>query len=147
VEQEAGTIYFNDVNINIPPHAKGGTSMSCELPQDISLALLWSHMHARGTHFIVTTDDEEAAAILGTLYEESDWSEPKARVYPSDPPVVIHAGKHIDFACEFQNDTDQAFRFGLSASTNEMCILHGMYWPRMPLTGEQCRGGKTTRTP
>jgi hypothetical protein len=145
VEQEAGTIFFNDVNINVPPHGTGRTSMSCPLPQDISLAQLWSHMHARGTKFVAKTDDAEAQKALGTLYEELDWAEPRPRIYPSDPPVVLHSGSRIEFGCEFQNDTDMTFRFGQSAETGEMCILHGMYWPRMPRAAEQCLAGITSR--
>lgn len=140
VEQEAGTIYFNNLRINIPPHSMGHASMNCTLPQDISLAMLWSHMHKRGIHFVAHTDDPEAADALGTLYEETDWSEPKPRNYPTDPAVVLHAGTHIDFACDYQNDSDNTYVFGNSAETNEMCILHGMYWPRMSTAAEQCLG-------
>jgi hypothetical protein len=145
VKEEAGTIYFNDVNINVPPHGTSHTQMTCTLSQDISLAQLWSHMHARGVNFVAETDDEDAKNTLGTLYTETDWSEPKPRIYPSDPPVILHGGTHISFGCDFKNDTDMTFKFGQSAETNEMCILHGMYWPRMPRESEQCRGGTTSR--
>jgi hypothetical protein len=145
VKQEAGSIFFNNVNISVPPHGTSHSEMSCTLSQDINLALLWSHMHARGVNFVAETDDDGAEDVLGTLYAEKDWSEPKPRVYPSDPPVVLHAGSHIKFGCDFKNDSDQTFRFGQSAETNEMCILHGMYWPRMPRPAEQCMGGVTSR--
>jgi hypothetical protein len=145
VQQEAGTIYFNDVNINVPPHGMAHSQMTCTLGQHIMLAQLWSHMHSRGVNFVAETDDEDAQEALGTLYKETDWAEPKPRIYPSDPPVVLHEGTHISFGCDFKNDTDRTFRFGQSAETNEMCILHGMYWPRMPRQQEQCMGGLTTR--
>jgi hypothetical protein len=145
VEQEAGTIYFNDTNINVPPHGTAHSQMTCTLTQDISLAQLWSHMHARGVNFVVETDDQGARDALGTLYTETDWAEPKPRIYPSDPPVVLHSGTHISFGCDFKNDSDMSFKFGQSAETNEMCILHGMYWPRMPRASEQCMGGVTSR--
>jgi len=138
VEQEAGSIFFNNYDISVPAHGTATSMMTCELTQDISLALLWSHMHKRGVRFFATTNDEEAAERLGMLYEESDWAEPRPREYPSDPPVVLHAGTSITFGCEFKNDSDASFRFGTSAATNEMCILHGMYWPRMPSNAEQC---------
>lgn len=138
VEQEAGSIFFNNVNIDVPPHGETHTEMNCTLPQDINLALLWSHMHARGVKFVAETDDEEAKKALGTLYEETDWAHPRSRTYPSDPPVVLHAGSKIKFGCDYKNDSDRRYRFGLSAETNEMCILHGMYWPRMPRAAEQC---------
>jgi hypothetical protein len=143
VEQEAGTIFFSNINISVPPHGTGNATMSCELPQDITLALLWSHMHKRGTHFIVETDDAAAADVLGTLYEEHDWAEPKERAYPTD--TILHKGTHITFSCEYQNDGDATYHFGNSAEHDEMCILHGMYWPRMPNFYEQCLLGTTSR--
>jgi hypothetical protein len=144
VKEEAGTIYFNDTSISIPPHARAGVTMTCPIPQDINLAFLWSHMHKRGTHFVVTTDDPIAAEKLGgaMLYEEHDWSEPKPREYPEGEEYELHAGSHITFSCEFQNDSDDTFKFGNSAETNEMCILHGMYWPRMSTLSEQCYIGR-----
>jgi hypothetical protein len=144
VKEEAGTIYFNDTSITIPPHAKAGVTMTCPIPTDINLAFLWSHMHSRGTHFVVTTDDPKASDELGgsTLYESSDWSEPKPREYPAGEEYELHAGSHITFSCEYQNDTDNPFVFGNSAATNEMCILHGMYWPRMSTLSEQCILGR-----
>ncbi len=145
VREEAGTIYFNDTNIEVPPHARAGVTMTCPIPQDINLAFLWSHMHARGTRFVVKTDDPVAAERLGeVLLEEKDWAEPKPREYPEGEQNELHAGSHITFSCEFQNDTDNAFRFGNSAETNEMCILHGMYWPRMSQLSEQCILGRMT---
>ena len=145
VKEEAGTIFFNDLDIEVPPHGTSHSQMTCTLPQDIMLAQLWSHMHSRGVKFVVETDDEDAQATLGTLYSETDWSEPKPRIYPSDPPVVLHSGTHISFGCDFKNDTDMTFEFGQSAEINEMCILHGMYWPRMPRESEQCWDGETSR--
>ena len=149
VEQEAGTIIFNNLNISVPAHQKQRVTMTCTLPADFHPAALWSHMHKQGINFVATTDDAEAAAALGdSLYTEPSWSEPQPRIYPYDPPITIHAGKKITFSCDYENNTDRILTFGESAVTNEMCLLHGMYWPRMPAGsgGEGCRGGVTTRT-
>jgi hypothetical protein len=145
IEQEAGTIFFNNINIVVPARGTAKSNMSCTLPHDIQLALLWSHMHERGTHFIVETDDPAAAEALGTLYEEKDWAEPKQRAYPNDASAVLHEGTHIKFSCTFENPGDQPYVFGQSAKENEMCILHGMYWPRMSQAYEQCLLGQTSR--
>jgi hypothetical protein len=145
VEQEAGTIFFNNINILVPAHGTAKSNMRCELPTDIQLALLWSHMHERGVHFVVETDDEAAAKALGTLYEEDDWAEPDQRAYPNDSSGVLHAGSHINFSCTFENPGEATYVFGQSAHDNEMCILHGMYWPRMPQPYEQCLLGVSTR--
>ncbi|MET0384865.1 MAG: hypothetical protein ABW321_02845 [Polyangiales bacterium] len=140
VKEEAGTIFFNNARINLPPHGTAETDMNCPLNQDINLALLWSHMHKRGVHFKVETDDAEAIERVGssTLYEETDWAEPAQKAYPTDPPLVLHAGTNIKFGCKFENKGDATYTFGNSAEHNEMCILHGMYWPRMPNPSETC---------
>lgn len=144
VEQEAGTIFFNNPRLLIPPRSKVKVTMTCPLSSDIHPGLLWSHMHKRGVHFTATTDDAEAAEVLGTLYESSDWSEPQSREYPMD--VVLHAGTNITYSCEYENDSDVEYRFGESAEKNEMCILHGMYWPRMTGFGESCVAGLRSAT-
>jgi hypothetical protein len=148
VEQEAGSILFNNANIFLPPHSRTRVSMTCPLPQDFNPAELWSHMHSRSSNFIATTDDPDAMAALGgVLYMEPNWAEPQPRQYPSTPPITLHAGSHITFSCDMTNETDNTITFGNSAETNEMCILHGMYWPRMtdPDGAEGCRGGATKR--
>jgi Copper type II ascorbate-dependent monooxygenase, C-terminal domain len=146
VPMEAGSIIFSDVNISVPPGGKSRSQMTCTLPADFNPALLWSHMHKRASNFIATTDDPAAMAAIGVLYAENDWEEPHPRAYPFDPPVTLHAGTHITFSCDFTNPGTTTLTFGQSAETNEMCLLHGMYWPRMSASAEQCYGGKTTRT-
>jgi hypothetical protein len=144
VPQEAGSIMFTNVNISVPPGGTARSTMSCTLPSDFNPALLWSHMHKQGVNFIATTDDPTAVATLGTLYHEMDWDEPHPRSYPYSPPATLHAGTHITFSCDYNNPTSRTLTFGQSAETNEMCILHGMYWPRMTSSGELCTGGKTS---
>jgi hypothetical protein len=54
---------------------------------------------------------------------------------------VLHAGSFITLSCDYQNDRDRFYVFGNSAKSSEMCLLHGMYWPRMSSAGEPCFGG------
>jgi hypothetical protein len=148
VPQEAGSIIWSDVNINVAAGAKGRVTLTCPVPSDIHPALLWSHMHKQGSNFVATTDDQTAAAALGgNLYAENDWDEPHPRAYPYDPPITLHSGTHVTFSCDFTNPNSYALTFGQSAEMNEMCILHGMYWPRMTSSSaEQCFGGMSTRS-
>ena len=140
VEHEAGSILFSNFGLVVPPNARVTQTRACPVPaaQDMNLLLLWSHMHRRGVHFVATTDDGD---VQGPLYETSDWSEPQARVFGNDPPTTIHAGSHIVFSCDYDNSTSQKFTYGPSALTNEMCILHGMYWPRADPATEFCLAG------
>ena len=148
VPSEAGSIIFTDVNIQVAPGAKSRSIMSCPVTTDIHPALLWSHMHKQGSNFMASTDDAAAAAAAGPglLYAEDDWDEPHPRAYPYDPPITLHAGSHINFSCDFANPNSYALTFGQSAEKNEMCILHGMYWPRITTGFEQCQGGMSSRT-
>ena len=138
VEQEAGSIFFYNPSISIPPASSVVARRTCPISQDINLALLWSHMHSRGVAFEARTDDPGVDAPDGTLYESEDWSEPSPRQFPNDPPITVHAGSSITYACTYENRTEMAIKQGLSAVTNEMCILHGMYWPRVDQRTEQC---------
>lgn len=140
VEHEAGTILFSNFGLQVPPLSKVTQARTCPVStmEDMHVSLLWSHMHKRGVHFVATTDDP---SVEGPLYETDDWSEPQPRIFPIDPPTTIHAGSHITFACDFDNPTTSAFAFGPSADTNEMCILHGMYWPRVDPVTEFCLAG------
>jgi hypothetical protein len=145
ITQQAGSIIFSNLNILIPAHSKWRVTMSCKLPQDIHPAELWSHMHKQAVSFIATSDDATAGTALGnSLYTELDWSEPQPRIYPGDPPITLHAGTNITFTCDYENNTNKLISYGESAQTNEMCIFHGIYWPRMAANAEQCRDGKTS---
>ena len=144
VMEEAGSVYFYNPQIAIPPTSEITVRRTCPIAQDMNLALLWSHMHSRGIGFIATTDDTAATQQAGDLYSTTTWSEPQPRVFPYDPPVTLHAGSTITYACKYRNTTGQTIVSGQSALTNEMCILHGMYWPRQDSKTEMCLTGTST---
>jgi hypothetical protein len=146
VKFEAGPILFSNARFSLAPHSKSRVTMTCPLSQDIHPAELWSHMHKQGTAFLATTSDAPAAAMLGeSLYHEADWNEPHPRMY--DPATTLHSGTTITFSCDFNNETDRTITYGDSALTNEMCIFHGMYWPRMPAADEGCYKGMASQMP
>ena len=145
VKAEAGTFFLLDTQLNIPPHAEVTFTKSCPIPKDINLGILWSHMHSRGYSFKAWTDDAAATMQLGgDVYDQpgpAGWEEPHIQNYPADPPVVLHAGSKLMISCTYRNTSAKTFTFGLSAETAEMCLLHGMYWPRLDGATEQCSNG------
>jgi hypothetical protein len=147
IQQEAGSFFFYNYTINVPPFSDVTVTRQCPMAQDVNLALLWSHMHARGVGFTATTSDAEATKQAGDLYESKDWSEPQPRDFPYAPPVTIHKGESITYACEYKNTTSNTYVAGVSAATNEMCILHGMYWPRADEATELCLLGLDPTAP
>jgi hypothetical protein len=149
VDQEAGSFFLVNTQLNIPPTSQVTFTRKCPITQDLNLGLFWSHMHSRGYAFRAWTDDADATQRVGggDLYDQpgpDGWSEPHAQNYPSDPPVTLHGGSNLSFSCTYHNTTAQTFVFGQSAATNEMCILHGMYWPRLDRNTEQCTNGTSS---
>jgi hypothetical protein len=145
VEHEAGSIFFYNPTIDVPPMSHVTVTRTCPITRDLNLALLWSHMHSRGVGFVATTDDPAASARIGALFETTSWSEPTPRAFPYAPPVTLHAGSTITYSCTYENPSDQEFVQGQSAATNEMCILHGMYWPRQDALTELCLSGTSVQ--
>jgi hypothetical protein len=143
VKDVAGSVFFYNPQIDIPPMSRVTVTRTCPIDKDIHLALLWSHMHARGVGFVASTDDPTTPGG-SELYESTTWSEPVARSFPYAPPVVVHAGSTITYSCTYDNPTPDTFVQGQSARTNEMCILHGMYWPRLDSVTELCFAGMSS---
>src|SRR5262249_26338566 len=133
---------------SIPPNSQVTAARACPIPKDLNLGLLWSHMHSRGYSFKATTDDPVAQQQLGgDVYDQpgpAGWEEPHVQSYPYDPPVTLHAGSKLTIACTYRNTTSRTFTFGQSAETAEMCLLHGMYWPRLDGATERCANGVST---
>ena len=69
VKHEAGSIFFYNPVIQVPPFSQVTVTRTCPLDQDVELALLWSHMHSRGVRFTATSDDAAAVARVGDLYD------------------------------------------------------------------------------
>jgi hypothetical protein len=146
VKHVAGSIFFYNPQITIPPMSRVTVTRSCPIDRDIGLALLWSHMHSRGVAFEASSDDP-AVARGGTLYQTTTWSEPQAREFPGAHPLTLHAGSNIVYSCTYENTTSDTIVQGQSARTNEMCILHGMYWPRLDPATELCLSGASSMDP
>lgn len=146
VKQEAGTFFLLNTSLNIPPHSEVTFTKACPITKDINLGLLWSHMHGRGWSFRAWTDDGMATTQLGggDVYDQpgpDGWAEPHLQTYPADPPIMLHAGSKLTISCTYHNTTERTFTFGQSAETSEMCLLHGMYYPRVDQATERCQNG------
>jgi hypothetical protein len=121
VTQHAAQVFFNNLQILVPPNSPGSAQMTCTLPKDIQLFAVTSHMHQFGTHFLAKTGD-------GTpIFETETWDDPEFKVF--DPPLALSQGETIDFLCEYDNPTSKTLIFGEKAEENEMCILSGRYFP------------------
>ncbi|HEX4447757.1 MAG TPA: hypothetical protein VH044_13505 [Polyangiaceae bacterium] len=126
VTQHAGTIFFQQVSIDIPTGGQPYTSTrTCNVSQDINLLSADSHMHQRATDFTAT-----AAGM--TLYQTNAWSDPTLSVYA--PPIHLASGTPLTWSCTYVNDTGSDLGFGESAQTNAMCIYQGTFYPVADVT-------------
>ncbi len=135
VEVEAGTLFFRDWAIYLPPTPGDVTAaMRCQIPEDISLLYATSHMHRRGTTFRSTVTDASGDSLV--LHESDSWSSPTPTVYW--PPRELSAGSTLEFSCGYRNDSASPVIEGPSGATDEMCVLVGGYWPKLSADAELC---------
>jgi hypothetical protein len=122
VTQHVGPIFLNQALLSVPATGQPSTSTaSYSLTQDVNLLLGASHMHKRATHFIST------ASTGQTLFETTEWSEPKPNIY--SPALHLASGTTITWSCTYVNDTGSTLTFGESAQSNVMCISEFIYYP------------------
>jgi len=120
VTAHAGVLFVVDPNIYVPPGQTQVVKHDCQLPFDMNLVKVSSHMHKHGTKFTSTV----AGA---TLFETTDWSDPVPGLF--DPPRGVKGGDPLHFECTLVNMGTTILTFGESAENNEMCILAGSYFP------------------
>ena len=128
VTQEAGIYFFYDPFIAIPPYASSHARMSCPVTSAVTLTTAQTHMHKWGLGGTANLEDG-TGAIVQPLYTSTTWTDPPVTQW-SAPPMTLKAGQQIDYECNYQNDGATTIIQGLSAATNEMCVLVGAYYPR-----------------
>jgi hypothetical protein len=124
VTHRAGTLFFYDYAIHIPPMAKATAQMRCRLPQAVTLLAGSSHMHARGVAQRSVLLDE-AGEHLTDLFDTADWEEPEIETY--DPVIEVAAGSQIDFRCDYDNPENRPVIEG-PETTDEMCMAPFFYY-------------------
>lgn len=135
---EAGVFFFFNPVIHVPPRGESTSRLSCPVTGDVDLVFAVSHMHARGVGYEAEVDGEAP----GSLYASNQWAEPVSRVFAEgEAGAHLAAGSTITYACDFANPGDATFQAGPSATTNEMCMFIGMYYPRLDTETELCWNG------
>jgi hypothetical protein len=130
VAREAGIIFFYNPFIHVPGQTRASARLSCPIRKDITLVNGQSHMHRRGVDYVAYLTDAEGTWI-DELYRTKEWEEVVARQY--EPGRALQAGQRIDYRCTYDNKEDRTVLQGL-ATTDEMCMFVGLYYPRDPQT-------------
>ena len=117
VNQLAGFLFGNLINLNVRAGQTGTAHGTATVPYDVSMLFFVSHMHSHATNFVATVNGQ-------TLYQTTEWDAPEPVVF--DPMKQIAGGSVIDWTCSYDNTTGtRDLTFGESAKTNEMCIING----------------------
>ena len=120
VQTYVAGIFLNNATLSVRP-GSATASHSYRLTQNINLMSGVSHMHKQGIGFVANTSDGR------TLYQGTNWDEPEPTVF--NPAMPINSGTTITWTCTYNNTTGRTLTFGESASTNEMCIFTGTFYP------------------
>lgn len=130
VKQEAGLIFFYNTFITVPAKSTATADMACPVTQDINVVTAVSHMHRRGSGYTATLLDGDPIAggkEVQKLYQSPEWNEPVADIF--NPPLALKAGQWIRWECDYENSEQRDVSQG-QATTDEMCMFVGSYWPR-----------------
>jgi len=116
-----------DETIALPAGAETTEWTRCVMNEDVEILFLASHMHQLGVRFTIAPfDGAESGEIF---YDNDDWHDPKIIQY--DPPITVPAGQGFEYACTWNNTTDQAVTYGLTAD-DEMCNMALVFTPFSP---------------
>jgi hypothetical protein len=124
VDQLAAGIFVFAQSVHVPPGAST-QRFSYPVPAGMNLLQVTGHMHHRGVHF--EAHATSASGAVRPLYTSDTWNEPETRNL--QPALALERGDTIDYACDYQNDSQTTLVYGESADTNEMCNLFGVYYP------------------
>ncbi|HEY4012697.1 MAG TPA: hypothetical protein VGM06_05140 [Polyangiaceae bacterium] len=135
ISTNAGVFFFDDPFIDVPAGAFGSASMSCLVPNDITLLTAASHDHARAQSVAAYIDPPGGPPAPIPFYSALDAANP----LPLQASVPVAAGSRLRFVCKYANvDGTQEYLQGLDEQNDEMCVLSGAYYPPLPPDAETC---------
>ena len=123
IEQEGDILFLYNPLISVPGNSTSRAHWRCPVYQDITIANVQSHMHARGVGYEARVDD------AAPFYANTQWE----RVPVDSIDLVVHAGSKLDYYCDYRNSETRDVYQG-PRSTDEMCMLIGSYYPADPRT-------------
>lgn len=126
IKAHMGTVFANNVNINIPPHETRAFTTSCTLPSEVRVAAVTGHFHSRGKTFSVNLSPDGYSAS-DEIYRSRAWDEPPFKVLSPEP--VLRANGALQYTCEFTNTTENPIKFGPEVEKDEHCNLFAYVYP------------------
>ena len=127
IKEQAGFLLFYNPFIYVPARGTATSGIRCAVPRDINVISAASHYHQRGTAMRMWVDPSMKEQSATPFHQTNDWEHP----VDFHGPMTVAAGSAFRFECDFANsDTADVFQ-GPNAATSEMCVLFGLYYPKI----------------
>jgi hypothetical protein len=134
VINEAETLFDEDTELNLPPHAATTVTRYCVWPQEVNLIGMFGHFHSRGQHFRVWQFDPDTGTQGDMIYENDVWDSPPWMTV-NDWGGAIKT-KAIKMTSDYFNDTDNTIVWGYYVGVNEHFETYSMYYPALQVDAE-----------
>jgi hypothetical protein len=115
-------VTYND-QISIPPSSQSGdttASSTCNLPTNAKFWTLSTHSHKQS----IATKIADGSAMV---FSSTDWEHPGQVNWNAAP--FYSFGNKLTISCTYHNPGTSTIVDGPSATTNEMCMAVGYYFP------------------
>ena len=130
IEDLVGIMALFPDEIFVPPNDYAVSKTRCVVPFDAELVILMSHMHRFGQYFdAYLVDTSTTPETKELIYLNEDWHVPDYTVFDPEVFIPVKKGDVLEFACHYENFTDQPVTNGSSGETDEMCIFGAAYVP------------------
>ncbi|HZO16817.1 MAG TPA: hypothetical protein VFB62_26250 [Polyangiaceae bacterium] len=130
LQMEGGILFFFNIFLKAPAMSASHATMTCDIPEAITISNAQSHMHARGVDYSAEIIDPNGGRNL--FYENTQWENVPVQRY--DPGLAVAAGSRIEHTCHWNNPGAEDVYIG-PRSTDEMCVLLASYYPAKPELG------------
>jgi len=124
IQHEGDILFLYNPLISVPPGRTSRSHWRCPVYQDITIANVQSHMHARGVGYAARVDGGDP------FYANDRWEGVPVKQYDA---FTVKAGSKLDYYCDYRNTGDTPVYMG-PRTTDEMCMLIGSYYPADPRT-------------
>ncbi len=123
VTRRAYTLNLNNLSILVPQGRDTTIVRTFPVAQRTNVFMLTSHMHARGTRFVIKIAG--GARNGEVVYTNTDWAHPATITFAT--PIVLQAGEGLTSEVSYRGDPSRTVYFGLT-SQDEMGIIFGYAW-------------------
>lgn len=125
-----------DTQINLPAAPSpqlpttGTVSGKCNVTSNLKFFVMTTYTHKQGVHTSV-----KDGAI--TVFDSTNWEHPGTQHWDKSPYFSFTSGK-LTYQCEYLNPNSYQILYGDSATTQEMCMAIGYYFPAVDGGGRFC---------